>query len=311
MKAVLYHKKNLPNRLTYSDIPKPIITDDEVLVKIVCVSPNAADYRSMKMGITPKKKIFGSAISGIIELVGKNIQNLKPGDAVLGDLADIGFGGFAEYVAVPENSLILKPEEITFEQAATLPVAATTALKAMHKGDVKQGQKVLIIGGGGGVGTFAIQLACYFGAEVTAVCSTKNIQQSLSLGADFVIDYTKEDFTKDHKQYDVIIAINGNYPLLACKRLLTKRGKFIMVGGALSQIFKTLLFGWCLSLGTKKIRAVFGKSNLKNLEFVVDLMKKGKITAVIEKQYTFEEIPDVIHYMSQGHAKGKLVIKTI
>ncbi len=312
MKAIIYDKKGLPDRLIYQDVDKPIPNDNELLIRVHVVSANAADYRSMKMGMIPKKKIFGSGIAGKVESVGKNIQQFEPGDHVVGDLTDFGFGGFAEYAIAPEKALIHKPENLSSEAAATLPVAATTALKALRdKGAIQKGQKVLIVGSGGGVGTFAVQLARHFGAEVTAVCSTGNIEQSTSLGADFVIDYTKEDFTKKNKYYDLIIAINGNYPLLACRRILKKEGTYVMVGGTLSQISKTLLFGWLLSFGSKKIRSLSAKSDPQDLEFVAKLVAEGKIQPVIEKQYSLAETADAMRYLTEGHAKGKIVITVV
>ncbi|MCP3933083.1 MAG: NAD(P)-dependent alcohol dehydrogenase [Bacteroidetes bacterium] len=312
MKAIIYDKKGLPDRLIYQDVDKPIPNDNELLIRVHVVSANAADYRSMKMGMIPKKKIFGSGIAGKVESVGKNIQQFEPGDHVVGDLTDFGFGGFAEYAIAPEKALIHKPENLSSEAAATLPVAATTALKALRdKGAIQKGQKVLIVGSGGGVGTFAVQLARHFSAEVTAVCSTGNIEQSTSLGADFVIDYTKEDFTKKNKYYDLIIAINGNYPLLACRRILKKEGTYVMVGGTLSQISKTLLFGWLLSFGSKKIRSLSAKSDPQDLEFVAKLVAEGKIQPVIEKQYSLAETADAMRYLTEGHAKGKIVINVV
>jgi len=191
MKAIVYDKKHTPYRLRLSKVEKPVPNDNEVLLEVVSTSLNAADYRSMKMGAIPKKKIFGSAVSGTIESVGKNIQYLKPGDEVIGDLSDFGFGGLAEFAAAPEKAFTHKPANTSFEDAVTLPVAATTALKALRdKGNIQAGKDVLIVGSSGGVGVYALQLAKYFGAKVTAVCSSKNIEQTTSLGADKVSEFT-------------------------------------------------------------------------------------------------------------------------
>ena len=248
MKAVLYDKKGSPEKLSLHEIDKPVPADDEVLIRVHAVSLNAADYRSMKMGIIPKRKIFGADVAGRIESVGKNTSVFKPGDEVMGDLASFGFGGLAEYVTAPERALVLKPGQVSFEEAATLPLAGITALQALrNKGNIQKGQKVLIVGSAGSVGPFAVQIAKYFGAEVTGVCSTKNISQTLSIGADYVIDYTKEDFWKSNDRYNLILGINGNYPLFAYKRTLTPSGRYVMVGGSLSQIFKSLYSdGYCL-----------------------------------------------------------------
>lgn len=308
MKAIIYNKK-APQKLIYQEIEIPRPKENEVLVKVQATSPNAADYRSMKMGMIPKKKIFGSAISGVVESVGSAVQSFKQGDEVLGDLADVGFGGFAEYVAVPEKVLVPKPQKLTFEVAACLPVAATTALHAVRdKGNLQKGQKVLIIGSSGGVGTFAVQLARHFGAEVTAVCSTRNIEQSMALGADFVIDYTKEDVIKQHKTYDLIIAINGNYPLSACLRILKKNGRHVVVGGALSQIFKALIFGRLLSLGSKKICALASKPNQRDLSYIAQLVAEGKIKPLIESRFPLEHTAEAMNYLTEGHARGKMVV---
>jgi len=309
MKAVRYNKKATPRKMEYTDVEKPIPTDDEVLVKIVAVSINAADYRSIKMGMIPKKKIFGADIAGRVEAVGKNIKGFKPGDEVFGDLASYGFGGFAEYVAVPEKALARKPGEITFEAAAALPIAALTALQALRdKGKIQEGQKVLIVGSGGGVGTFAVQLARYFGADVSAVCSTKNTEQAKALGASTVIDYTREDFTNTSERYNLILAVNGNRPLTAYRRILARNGIYVMVGGGLPQIFGTILFGWLFSLGTKKMRFLTAKANSKDLEYLAQLVAQKHISPVIEKQYPLAETPEAMEYVSQGHARGKVVI---
>jgi NADPH:quinone reductase-like Zn-dependent oxidoreductase len=309
MKAVLYNKKASPGKLIFCDIDKPVPKDNEVLIKINTVSLNAADYRSMKMGLIPKRKIFGADISGCVESAGKNITQFKPGDEVMGDLASFGFGGCAEYVTVPEKAVIIKPSKISFEEAATLPMAALTALQALRdKGNIQKGHKVLIVGCAGGVGTFAIQLAKYFETEVTGVCSSKNVQQSDSLGADFVIDYTKEDFSKSNKLYNLILGINGNYPLLAYRKCLATNGIYVMVGGSLPQIFKSLLFGWFFSFGPKKMRSVAAKPNRHDLEFLATLLENGKIKPIIDRRYSLDNTADAMNYLSQGHSTGKVII---
>ena len=279
------------------------------MIKIHAVAANAADYRSMKMGIIPKRKIFGADIAGRVELVGKNITHFKLGDEVMGDLASFGFGGFAEYVTAPEKALIIKPAKISFEEGAALPMAALTALQALRdKGNIQKGQKVLIVGSAGGVGTFAVQLAKYFDAEVTGVCSSKNVHQTSSLGADYVIDYTKENFTNSNMRYNLILAINGNYPLSAYKKILTPDGIYVMVGGSLSQIFKSLLFGWLMSFGSKKMRSLSAKANKNDLEFLAKLLEDGKIKPVIERRYSLDKTDDAMRYLSEGHAQGKVII---
>jgi NADPH:quinone reductase-like Zn-dependent oxidoreductase len=309
MKAVVYNKKGSPERLIFCEMDKPLPNENEVLIKVHAVSLNAADYRSMKMGIIPKRKIFGADISGNIESIGKNITLFKPGDEVMGDLASFGFGGLAEYVTAPERALITKPSKISFEEGAALPMAGLTALQALRdKGNIQKGHKVLIVGCAGGVGTFAVQLAKYFEAEVTGVCSSKNIQQTISLGADYVIDYSKEDLTKIHDRYNLILAVNGNYPLLAYKKTLTPGGIFVMIGGSLSQIFKSLIFGGLLSFGSKKMKSLSAKANRKDLEFLSKLLEDGKIKPVIDRRYSLDKTSDAMNYLSQGHSTGKVLI---
>lgn len=310
MKAILYDKSVRPDKLVYCEVDKPVPTDNEVLIKIHAVSVNAADYRSMNMGIIPKKKIFGADVAGRVESVGKNIHLFKVGDEVLGDLASYGFGGFAQYAVAPEKALVHKPANLTFEEAAALPMASVTALQGLrNKGNLQKGQHVLIFGGGGGVGTFAIQLAKHFGAEVTVVCSTKNIEQSKSLGADTVLDYTKEDALKTSNRFDLILAINGNRRLSDYKRALKPNGKYIMVGGSLPQVFRSLLFGWIISMGTKKIGSLAAKPNQNDLEFIAKLTEEGIIKPVIDRYYSLDKVAEAVRYLSEGHASGKVVIK--
>jgi NADPH:quinone reductase-like Zn-dependent oxidoreductase len=264
----------------------------------------------MKMGMIPKKKIFGADIAGRVVSVGKNIRRFQPGDEVVGEIAAYGFGGFAEYAVAPEKLLVHKPVNVSFEDAAALPMAALTALQAWRdKGKIQAGSHVLIIGSGGGVGTFAVQLAKYFSARVTAVCSTNSVEQTKNLGANDVIDYTKEKFLKSNRSYDIILAVNGSYPLSACKRLLNPKGTYVMVGGTLSQVFKAILFGWAMSFGSKKIRFLAAKPGTKDLEFIMKLANDGRIKPVIETYYPLEKTAEAVRYLSEGHAKGKVVIK--
>lgn len=303
------HDKKFKLKLKYGEVEKPVPNSFEVLIKVVAASINAADYRSIKMGITPKKKIYGSAVAGTIESIGKDVVDFKVGDKVLSDLSDFGFGGLAEYVAIPAQAVTIKPDNLSFEDAASLPVASTTALKAIRdKSNVQKGYDVLIVGAAGGVGTFAVQIAKYYGATVTGVCSNRNIEQTKSIGADKVIDYSTEDFTKSNERYDVIIAVNGNYSLFGYRRALKKGGVYVMVGGSLWQIMKSIFFGWLLSFGSKKMKNLAGKTDIKNLAFVTQLMAEGKIKSVIEKQYAFEDTAEAMSYIIEGHASGKVII---
>lgn len=309
MKAVKYDRKS-PGKLTYTEVEKPIPNENEILVQVHSVSINAADYRMIQFGIPPKKKIFGSDVSGIVESVGSGVKNFAQGDEVIGILSDFGFGGFAEYAAAPEAAFMRKPNEVSFDDAAALPMAAVTALQAMRdKGNIKEGQQVLIVGSSGGVGTYAVQLAKHFGAIVTGVCSTKNVEQTRMLGADSVIDYKEVDISTLKTRYDLILGINGNYPLRIYKKLLNPNGKYVMVGGSLTQIFKSLLFGWILSFGSRKMYSHTAKSDVEDLKIIVKLASEGKIKSVIERSYMLQETPEAFQYIKEQHTKGKIVIK--
>jgi len=249
MKAVIYDKKSKPEELVLHDVTKPTPSENEVLVKVHAASVNAADYRSMKMGLIPKNRIFGADVAGTIESIGKNVKNLLVGDEVVGDLSAHGFGGFAQYVAAVESAWVLKPQSIPFEMAAAVPMAAVTAYQALVKGNIQSGQKVLICGAGGGVGTFAVQIAKHFETEVTAVCGNNNVSIMQYLKADHIINYNTDSFTGKDERYDLILAINGNYLLSDYKKALTSLGTIIIVGGSLSQLLKSLLFGKLLFLG--------------------------------------------------------------
>ncbi|HSL85296.1 MAG TPA: NAD(P)-dependent alcohol dehydrogenase [Bacteroidales bacterium] len=278
------------------------------MIRVNAVSLNAADYRSMKLGIIPEKKIFGADVAGTVESVGKNITLFKPEDEAMGDLASYGFGGLAEYVTAPEKALVPKPQTLSFEAASTLPLAGITALQALrNEGNIHKGDKVLIVGSAGSVGPFAVQLAKYFGAGVTGVCSTGNMNQTLSIGADHVIDYTKENPLGGNERYSLILGINGNYPLRAYRRSLAPDGRCVMVGGSFSQIFRSLLFGWLLSFGSKKMKSLSAKPNRKDLEFLANLLENGAIRPVIDRRYTLDKTAEAMDYLSNGHATGKVV----
>ena len=310
MKAIVYDKKNQESKLSLIQVAEPVLNEEEVLIEVHASSVNAADYRLLKMGIAPKKKIFGADFSGVVCSVGKNISKFKVGDEVCGELSNEGFGGFAEYVAIRENAIVSKPENVTFEEAASIPLAGVTALQALcGKGNIKAGDNVLIVGSSGGVGTYAIQLAKYYGGIVACVCSSKNHKQAKELGADYTIDYKSENFQFEENKFDLILAINGNYPLSTYKKSLKENGKFVLVGGSISQIFKNLLFGKLMSLGSKKMLQLFAKSNQKDIEFLLDLVNEKKIKPVIEKIYSLEQAINGIRYVSEGHASGKVVIK--
>jgi len=309
MKAVVYDKNDSNDKLVLREVEKPIPKDNQVLIKVYAVSLNAADYRSMKMGIIPKNKIFGSDISGKIEAVGKDITKFSIDDEVFGDISACGFGGLAEYVAVSENALTFKPHGISFESAAAVPMSAVTALQALrNKGNIQKGQTVLIYGAGGGVGTFAVQLAKYYDTEVTAVCGERNVDLMRSLKADFVIDYHKDDFSQSNKRYDLVIAVNGNRSLSTYKHVLSTNGIYVNIGGALSQVFKSILFGGLMSIGSKKMRFLAAKPNIEDLKFIIKLVEEGQIIPVVDKLYPFYETSEAMKYISNGHAQGKVIV---
>lgn len=310
MKAVVYNKSVKPDRLVYCDVEKPVPKDDELLVRIRSVSVNAADYRSMKMGMIPARKIFGADISGVVESTGNNVTLFRPGDEIVGELSGCGFGGFADFAIATGNAIVPKPAGLSFEEAAALPMASMTALQALrNKGNLQEGQEVLILGSSGGVGTMAIQLAKHLGAVVTTVCSTRNVEQARSLGADLVIDYTREDFTAGNRKYDLILAVNGNYSLLKCRNALKPDGRYVMVGGALTQIFKAIVIGKPLSLGRRKMLFLAAKTNTDDLKFLLNLASDGIIRPVIEKFHTPEATAEAMQYAAGGHARGKVVIR--
>jgi NADPH:quinone reductase-like Zn-dependent oxidoreductase len=258
----------------------------------------------------PKDTILGTDVAGRIEAVGRSAKQFQPGDEVYGDLSACGHGGFAEYVAVPENAVALKPANLTFEEAAAVPLAAVTALQGLRdNGQIRPGQKVLINGASGGVGTFAVQIAKSFGAEVTAVCSTRNVDMARSLGADHVIDYTQTDFTKSGQQYDLIFAVSGYHPISAYHRALSPKGIYVMVGGSGAQLFQAMLLGPWLSRSTgKRMDVLSAQPSQKDLVFMKDLLEAGKVAPVIDRRYTLPEVPDAIRYLEAGHARGKVVI---
>ena len=320
MKAILYTEYGSPDVLHLKDVEKPVPADDEVLVKVHAVSVNAADLHLLRAApflirlssgfLKPKHTILGADIAGRVEAVGSNAKKFQPGDDVFGDISGWGFGGLAEYVSVSETALAPKPGNLSFEEAAAVPMATVTALQGLRdKGRIQAGQKVLINGASGGVGTYAVQIAKSFGAEVTAVCSTRNLDMARSLGADQVIDYTHEDFTQNGQQYDLILAANGYHPISAYQRALTPTGIYVMAGGAPAQMFQALLLGpWLSMTGGKKLSNVSAKPNLKDLAFVKGLIEAGKIKPVIDRCYPLSEAAEAFRYLGEGHARGKIVI---
>ena len=310
MKAIVYEKNGSEIPFIYRDIDAPKAKDNEVLIKVNAVSLNANDYRLFRMGLgIPKNKIFGNAFAGTVAAVGKNVRSFRLGDSVVADTSDAGFGGMAEFAVAPESAVVKKPADVTDVDASALPVAALTALQALRvAGGVKAGQSVLINGASGGVGSYAVQLAKASGAVVTAVCSTSNLDMVRSLGADIVVDYTKEDITKSKKRFDYIVAVNGYHPLSAYKRILALQGTYVMVGGTFPQIFQALLLGPLFSTGPKKMRALMAKTNSTDLAYLLQLLADGKLKPVIDKTYPLSEGAAAFKYIESRHAHGKVVI---
>ncbi|GIK65596.1 MAG: NADPH:quinone reductase [Chloroflexota bacterium] len=323
MKAMVYTQYGPPDVLQLKEVEKPTPQANEVLIKIHAASVNAADWHVLKADpfiarfdaglFKPKFPILGADIAGVVESIGTGVTQFKPGDEVYADLSHCGWGGFAEYVAVPENVLALKPTNLSFPEAASVPMAALTALQGLRdKGQIRAGQKVLINGASGGVGTFAVQIAKSFGTHVTAVCSTSKMDMVRSIGADDVIDYTKEDFTRNGQQYDLILAANGYHSLFAYKRALAPNGIYVMTGGTLSQIFQAMLLGSLVSkFGPKKMYGVLARPDPNDLAYMKDLIEAGKVTPVIDRCYPLAETAEAIRYVDAGHARGKVVITMV
>jgi NADPH:quinone reductase-like Zn-dependent oxidoreductase len=305
-----------PHVLQLREIAAPAPAEDEVLIKLYATSVNPLDSFMIRgpsffvpmIGrlLKPKHKIMGADIAGRVESVGRGAKQFRPGDEVFG----ASLGGFAEYACATEDCLARKPANISFEEAAAVPVAALTALQGLRdKGEIQRDQKVLVDGASGGVGTFAIQIAKSFGAEVTAVCSPRNVDRARSLGADHVIDYTREDFTHSGLRYDLILGANAHHSIFDYKRALSRDGIFVMVGGSLIRILQAVLLGPFLSrIGRGKVRFFIAKANAKDLVVLKDLLEAGKIVPVIDRRYPLGEVAEALRYLEEGHAQGKIVI---
>jgi NADPH:quinone reductase-like Zn-dependent oxidoreductase len=324
IKAVVYHEYGSPDVLRIEEVDKPVPNDNQLLVKVRAVSINPLDWhfvegtpyvmRGMGVGLLkPTLERFGVDYAGTVEAVGKNVTQFKPGDEVFGGKN----GAFAEYITVmADRAVALKPANISFEQAASVPIAGITALQALRdSGKVQPGQKILINGASGGVGTFAVQIAKSLGADVTGVCSTKNVDLVRSLGADQVIDYTKEDFTKSGQRYDVVLDNVGTQPLLGFMRVLNPNGRYVLIGGGgpndagfvgpLARPVKTMVLSRFVN---KKMGMMFAELNHKDLAEFADLMQSGKVKPVIDRTYPLNQISDALRYLEAGHARGKVVL---
>ena len=319
MKAIVYHKYGSPDVLELQEVDKPDVKDDEVLVRIHAASVNDWDWGLLRgkpftnrvvFGLLkPRRKILGVDIAGRVEAVGENVKQFQSGDEVFGDISRCGWGGFAEYVCARENALALKPASMTFDEAAAVPQAAVLALQGLrYKGQIQPGQKVLINGAGGGAGTFAVQIAKSFGAEVTGVDSTSKLDMMRSIGADHVIDYTQEDFTKNGQRYDRIVDMAAHHSTFDYKRALSPKGIYGVIGGSTPRILQTVFLGpWISLIGSKKMGLVLHKPN-EGLAFMKELFEAGKVVPVIDRRYPLNEVPEAFRYFGEGQAKGKVVI---
>ena len=322
MKAIVRDRYGSPDVLRLEEIEKPTCGENALLVRVHASSVSASDWegltgaplyvRLIGSGLRkPRIKILGSDFAGRVEAVGRNVKQFQPGDDVFGDTMWCGLSTFAEYVAVPENApLARKPTSMSFEEAATLPQAAVIALQGIRdKGQVQPGQRVLIVGAGGGGGTFAVQLAKRLGAEVTGVDNTEKLDVMCSVGADHVIDYTQEDFAQNAQHYDLILDLAAHRSIFDCKRALRPGGTYLMVGGSMTRLVQVLTLGPLISMtGSKKMGLLAVRTSQEALAAVVQEFEAEKIVPVIDKRYALSEVPEAIRYLGEGHARGKVVI---
>lgn len=321
MKAMVRVKYGTADVLELKEVEKPAPRDNEVLVKVRAAALNAYDWHMLTadllavrlMGgglLKPKKKILGADVAGRVERVGGKITQFRPGDEVFGDIAGSGGGSLAEYACAREDLLAPKPVHLSFEEAAAVPMAAVTALQALRdNGRIQAGQSVLVNGASGGVGTFAVQIAKAFGAEVTALCSAGKADLVRSIGADHVINYEKEDFTKSGQRYDLILAVNGYHPIFAYRRALNPKGSYVVAGGSAAQLLQGFLLGPLISkTGSKKMGAMVTVMNRKDLVVMTELLEAGKVRPVIDRRYPLNEAPEAFRYLGEGHAAGKIVV---
>jgi len=318
MKAIVRETYGPPDVLHLADVPTPALRDGNVLVRVRAASANAGDWHLLRgtalpfrlvAGLrTPKFKIIDTDIAGTVEAVGRNVTQFRPGDEVFGELSRCGFGAYAEFVAAPEKALALKPVNVSFEEAATLSTSGCTALQGLRKGRIERAERVLINGASGGVGTFAVQIAKTFGTEVTAVCSTRNVDMMRSIGADHVLDYSKDDFAALGQRYDLILAANGNRSIWDYKRALSAHGSYVMSGGSNRQLAEALLFGPLLSMGRQKFGNLLVKPNQADLMVLKELCETGKVRPVIDRRFQLSEVPAAVRYVEDGHARGKVAI---
>jgi NADPH:quinone reductase-like Zn-dependent oxidoreductase len=319
MKAIVCDRYGPPDVLQLEEVERPVPRDNQVLVKVHASSLNASDFEILGGAFSarivgpfrPRNRIPGTDVAGRVVAVGRNIKRLKEGDAVFGDLFTCGHGAFAEYVAVPENALMRKPDSISFEDAATLPQAAKIALQGLRgKRPLKKGQKVLINGAGGGMGTFAVQIAKYYGAEVTGVDSMRKLNMLRAIGADHVIDYTQEDCTRSGERYDLILDTVARRSIFNYRRVMAPDGLYVLVGGSRYAIFQAILLGPLVSIASKKKMGInpWNVNDEEDLRFLLELNEKEKLLPVIDRRSSLSEVPEALRDLSKGLVKGKVVI---
>jgi len=319
MKAIVYHKYGSPDVLELQEVDKPVVGDDDILVRVRASSANPLDWHFLRGKpyamrlfsglLRPKSNRLGVDLAGEVEAVGRNVTQFSPGDEVYG----AANGSYAEYVCASPDALVPKPSNLSFEQAAAVPIAAWTALQFLRdKGRIQSGHKVLVNGASGGVGTFAVQIAKSLGADVTGVCSTKNVEMVRSIGADHVFDYTREDFTRGERRHDLVFDTIGNHSLFEVRRTMAADGVLLMVGGPdgrwlgpLAYMLKTLASA---PFASQKVASYTARRNREDLRFLNELFEAGKVTPVIDRQYSLSDVPEAIGYLEEGHARGKVVI---
>lgn len=324
MKAIVQTKYGSPDVLSLLEVDRPAVKDNGVLVRVHGSSVNAADWHLMRgtpfiarlaFGLLkPKFKTLGMDVAGRVEAVGQNVTQFRPGDDVFGDISECGFGAFAEYVCVPQEALVIKPNNMTFEQVATVPGAALTALQALCKcGQIQAGQRVLINGASGGVGSFAVQIAKAFGAEVTAVCSSQKVEMMRSIGADYIIDYTQTDVTKTGQPYDLILDAAAYRSVFDYLPILTRTGTYVLIGGSTTRLFQVMLFlGPLISLiSRRKVKCFMVTPNQADLIILRDLLEADKIVPWIDRRYNLSEVPAAIRYLEQRQVVGKVAISVL
>ena len=325
MKAIVQSEYGSADVLRLEELEKPTVAENEVLVRGHGAGVHAGDWHLMRATpflirlifggiLKPKMKTIGTDVAGRVEAVGKNVQQFQPGDEVFGDLSECGFGAFSEYISVPETALVYKPTNLSFEEAATVPVSGLAALQALRDyGDIQSGQKVLINGASGGVGSFAVQLAKGFGAEVTAVCSTSKVEMVKSLGADHVVDYTQSDPTKPTEPYDLVVDAAAYRPFSDFLDAVTTGGTYVMVGGATSEFFRSMFLGsfvdrFKAKASRRRVKCLASKPNQDDLTVLKDWIEAGKLKPFVDRAYPLEEVPQAIRHLEERQVKGKVAI---